>query len=149
MRKTSSPIYKFNMFLRDIKHAWQKLTRGFSDEALWSLDYHLAEIITPRLKAFKNSTRHGTPVLDEDDTVAQKKWEEILDKMIWAFENYKKEDYCFTDTGELKLGDPDADGTGTVLSTGLSIDTELYDEHHRKIAEGLKLFAEYFGMLWD
>lgn len=38
---------------RSIKLFFQSLTRGWDDSATWDLDIHLAELICPRLKRFK------------------------------------------------------------------------------------------------
>lgn len=62
------------------KFTWQKLTRGFHDGELWSLDYRLAKLIHPRLVAFRKivGSYPGTMTYDE--------WCAILDQIIAAFE---------------------------------------------------------------
>lgn len=59
----------------------QRIERGFDASELWSLDYNIARFIVPRLKAFKEETC-GFPA-----SLSEKEWDEILDKMIKAFED--------------------------------------------------------------
>ena len=49
------------------KFIWQHITRGFPEHHLWGLDYHLAEHIAPRLRAFADYKLHGYPCEYEDD----------------------------------------------------------------------------------
>lgn len=54
------------LLLREFKFFWQRLTRGFGDDELWSLDDTIAEFILPRLKAFtKQRTSHPTGLTEE------------------------------------------------------------------------------------
>lgn len=115
--------------LRRTKWAIQKLFRGYSRRDLWSLDYHLAELILPRLIAFKKSKRNGVPGClckvdgtDQDFEAEGKQWEEILDKMILAFEFIVKDDWK---------------------------SIEELVERDKKIEEGIQLFGKYFRALWD
>jgi hypothetical protein len=88
---------------RDVKFAWQRLTRGWDDSECWSLDISLAELILPRLKRFKQIKAgwHGENM---------EEWNEKLDKMIAFFEfassdryiNASMEEYDKYDEG-LKL----------------------------------------------
>jgi len=112
---------------RTIKFLYQRLTRGWDDSATWSLDTHLARIIAPRLKRFKELNTHawpgpveGMPGTGRFETFEE--WHEALDKMIFAFESYASEDRDLWDWGE--------------------------SEQHR-IEEGLVLFARHYGCLWD
>ena len=66
-----------------LKQKYQKVTRGFSDEELWNLDYHFCKWLVPRLKAFKEKTQGYPPNLKTPE-----EWEEILQKMIDGFEIY-------------------------------------------------------------
>lgn len=71
----------FHDRFRSIKFFYQRLTRGFDDSATWSLDIHLAGLILPRLKRFKELNTHTYP-----NGLTPELWVEILDKMIFAFE---------------------------------------------------------------
>ena len=65
---------------RDVKFAWQRLTRGWDDSETWNLDTRLSEMILPRLKRFKEIAR--TYPMD----LSPNEWQTILDKMILAHE---------------------------------------------------------------
>jgi len=152
----------------------------------WNLDHTLALIIYPALIQLKN-TKHGVPhdfaeVGGEKYTEQQsfdfyeesnddcfilgvKRWEETLDKMIWAFEQLVKNDY-----DELyHHGKPEFDWVKTDRTfpnpiTGKDeetfqmvdknpdrhwYDAEGHKLHDERIQEGLELFGKYYRNLWD
>ena len=112
---------------RSIKLLYQRLTRGWDDSATWSLDTHLAKIIAPRLKRYKELNTYawpgpveGMPGTGLFNTFEE--WQQALDKMIFAFESYASEDRDFWDWSE---------------------------SERQRIEEGLMLFAKCYGALWD
>lgn len=89
--------YPFNIYgLKDLKynivHHAQRIYRPnhTSDRDIWSLDFHLAEIILPKLIAFQKANKHGTPIFDDyvqdenddQEKARTKKWDDIIDQMI-------------------------------------------------------------------
>lgn len=101
---------------------------GFRYEETWSLDNSIACYVLPRL-AFLRDNTCGYPScfceLDENGQVTNgdegaKKWKEILNKMVVAFEIILTVD-CFKRT----------------------------EEQNKQVEEGLQLFAEHFEGLWD
>lgn len=80
----------FQLQTRNLKHLYQKITRGFGDNQLWSLDYNLAKIIYPRLKAFKEYKRMGYP-----SDLKPNAWEDMLDDMVFAFKDILDDDIGF------------------------------------------------------
>lgn len=144
---------------------------------VWDLAHTLSLIIHPALIELKK-VKHGHPCLHPEE-IAQDKWplpcdsckcseeyDQIMDKMIWAFEQLKDEDYDeqFM-SGEIDnvLTPIDNDGNvvdendpaciGRRLDDGPNhtwkVDIEGLREHERKIQEGLDLFGKYFRSLWD
>lgn len=112
---------------RSVKFLYQRLARGWDDSATWSLDDHLAKLILPRLKRFKELNKHAYPGkfpgIDRPDTVETfEEWHEVLDKMIFAFEWHADDDRKY----------------------GKFDETE-----YEKVKEGLQLFAMFYGALWD
>ncbi len=105
-----------NKIIWNIKQKWQKLTRGYSDEELWNLDYYLSRWIIPRLKTFKEQAVGFPPDLN-----SKKEWEDIIEKIIIAFELYIS--YI-----------PDT--------------PEQASKEGKQIREGLELFSKYFNNLW-
>ncbi|MFA6270914.1 MAG: hypothetical protein WC657_06950, partial [Candidatus Paceibacterota bacterium] len=76
--------------LRPIKHAWQRVTRGWDDSVLWSLDCYLAERMMEWLPLMKDHPS-GLPMWcfdrpgDNSDASwaqARAKWGAIVDQMI-------------------------------------------------------------------
>jgi hypothetical protein len=53
----------------------------------WSMDHTLAPIILPMLVQLK-ATNHGYP-----SGLTEKKWNSIMDEMIWAFEQKCRDDW--------------------------------------------------------
>jgi hypothetical protein len=76
---------------RWIKHRYQKITRGFSDDETWSLDVTIADFVIPRLKRYKQLANGYPPDLTE------KKWKSYQNEMIWAFEHLQKDMYLASD----------------------------------------------------
>lgn len=91
---------------------------------LWSLDMAIAHYVHPRLKLFKR-LNIGYPTY-----LSAEEWDEILDKMIFSFEEIKKD--CMG--CEISFDDPD--WKNKVV------------EYDSKIQEGLELFGKHFRDLW-
>ena len=100
---------------RYIKWFFQRITRGFDDRETWELFYTIAKFLIPRLKRFKE-VNNGYP-----NRLTEQQWDEILDKMIEAFQLSIKE-----------------------FENGDFIDKE----EEEKIEHGLQLFSRYFLHLW-
>src|SRR5579863_6336610 len=92
---------------REIKFAYQRLTRGWDDRAVWSVDWWLDRMMPDVLRKLKKD-KHGTPMsmfptdaeyIREDGNptetahdIASARWDETLDKMIAAFEAHRRMD---------------------------------------------------------
>lgn len=153
----------------------------------WSLDHTLALIIYPALIQLKE-TKHGIPSCIVNDVggeewdpqgsfdfykethneawdEAAKRWDEILDKMIWSFQQLIEDDY----SDLYHHGDPKYDWvkteklfpnpvTGKDEATWQMVDKNpnehWYDHvghrlHEERIQEGLELFGKHYRSLWD
>ena len=64
----------------------QRLERGFDDSELWCLNNTISSFILPRLKAFKEK-HFSTP-----ENMTNDEWDNILERIIIAFEIVKKDD---------------------------------------------------------
>jgi len=145
----------------------------------WNLDSTLAMIILPALKQLKNQ-KHGAPNTDDEDvpkklrsTSAPKKkndwdtdknwfkrWDWILDEMIWAFEQYNtdwekqyhsgKVDFELVPTKETKDLPKNKQMFEMVKGKKHThqFDKEGYQNHSAKIQNGFRLFAKYYMCLW-
>lgn len=90
----------------------------------WDMNTSLAKIILPMLKQLKEA-KNGYP-----SNLTEKKWDSILDEMIWSFEQ------LLDDNSDEKFW---TDG----------IDWDGLRAHNAKIDKGLALFGKYYRNMWD
>lgn len=111
----------------------------------WNMDRTLAVIILPMLKQLQ-ATKHGSPIVDDEDvppemrysdhkvdeegwdlgdTWVHHKWDNVLNQMIWSFEELCKDD---DDTYMNELQNK---------------------EWNERVQKGLTLFGKYYRNLWD
>jgi len=130
----------------------------------WSMDHTLAHIVLPMLAQLK-ATKHGAPMVDMADVPKElratkkqltaysktgdtddkffKRWDWILDEMIWAFEQKCRDDW----EGDYYTYDDDPEGM-----FGLKLvweDREGHQAHQKRMTNGFKLFGKYYENLWD
>lgn len=144
---------------------------------VWSMDWTLAPIILPMLKELKRVKHGAPFVDDEDvppklrskqtkrldntknkyannvhavdglDPNWHKRFDYILDEMIWTFEQLNNWDHDseFFDHSQAK--NP-KDSLNTQLRK-IKIDHVGLKKHEDRIDNGLRLFGKYFRSLWD
>ena len=138
-----------------IKRKWQRLTTGFEHRESYDYFHWNAKMAVPRLKMLRDNL-HGCPAefasegKDVDEGV--KEWTEILNKIIWSFENIDNEPM------PKKPDDYDPRHTRIEYDDG-SVTYEPFDdrkwdwseaeEHAKKVQEGLDLYGKYYLNLWD
>jgi len=109
--------YAIKRKLEDVERFFRRnifrITHGYNYEDCWNLDHAAAKWLLPRLRHMRKN-HYGYPGM-----ITNEEWEEILDKMILAFELIIEDD---------SWGDT---------------------EKENAIDEGLDLFREYFRALWD
>ena len=109
---------------------------------IWNADQTIAMVVVPVLKQLRNSPYAGChiyvddvperlrPQVDNDsaeDPTYLDRWHWVLDEMIWTFEIYASED--------------------TFDGVDMNDDASC-SEHSARLANGLRLFAKYYGGLW-
>ncbi len=152
----------------------------------WNLDHTLAVIILPALIQLKD-TKQGVPnefgnVGGDNSSFQQcfdfyseshsdafdesvKNWEEVLNKMIWAFQQIAYEDYDDKyHHGKANYDFVKSDKqfpnpiSGKMEDTYRMVDKNPGDHwydyvghqlHEQRIQEGLELFGKYYRALWD
>lgn len=117
----------------------------------WNADSTISLIVLPLLKELKRQ-KHGAPFVDDVDVPEElrstnaspkehewdtdenwfKRWEYVIDEMIWTFEQLQ----------------PNCDWEAQYYE-GLKRDIEGYLKHNARISNGLILFGKYFRGLWD
>jgi len=145
-RRNFEWIWKPYIIKGYLTRVWQIITRPghWSDRDIWSLDYTIARFALPRLIRLKE-VKHGIPTsffpegkyeyTDEEYAEAQRKWNEVLDKMIWSMDyiaNNREWDYY------PEKGKHNEEGAYDLLKAS-----------EYRLQEGLDLFAKYFRSLWD
>jgi len=90
----------------------------------WSMDDTLAPIILPMLVQLK-LTQQGHPA-----DLTEQEWDDILDEMIWAFEQKCRDDW---------MEDYDYN----------KWDREGAKAHQERMTNGFRLFGTYYESLWD
>ena len=105
----------------------------------WSMDCTLAMIIHPMLVQLK-ATTHGYP-----SDLTEERWNEILDEMIWAFEqkcrDHWEDDYYGDYVEDQK--------NGSMVGSFKWIDHEGLKTHQERMSNGFRLFGRYYENLWD
>lgn len=137
----------------------------------WSMDHTLAHIIVPMLKQLK-ANQHGAPKVEAEDVPEElrkeqlvgeydvdenyfKRWEYVLDEMIFAFESKltEWEDQFWKVKPEIDFS-PHADDEGKEFATLRwktegECDWEGRTKYQERITNGFRLFGKYYEGLWD
>lgn len=146
----------------------------------WNMDSTLSQIILPMLKQLQ-ATKQGAPHVEDEDVPEglsirsteappkdnewdtdknwHKRWDWVLEEMIWTFEQLNTDWDEQYHTGEFnRVSTPCAwDDTGkpTMYSWDkgpndtTEFDIEGYTKHNERISRGLILFGKYYRGLWD
>ena len=116
----------FRTITQHLRWTWQRLTWGWDEREVWSLDYTFCQWIVPRLVLLKE-TKHGVPAFCFDDVtddsdkafnLAKERWDIILDEMI---DGFKCHDYCWYEK----------------------------ENDYAKYKRAKELFCEHLETLWD
>lgn len=146
----------------------RKIKITIHDYDVWGMDHTLALIIVPMLKKLKEK-KQGSPEVDDadvpeelrstaapplteaqkntghSDTNFHKRWEWVLDEMLWAMEQVANEesDSQFFEHSE----DQGLNFKKTVQK--MKFDKDGYEKWQNRTRHGLLLFGKYFQALWD
>ena len=178
--EANNPYVKWVNFLDPICKAWQSFLDfvhprinyvKIHNPDTWSFDHTLADIILPGLKQLR-ATKHGAPFVDDEDvpegmnlrsTEAEpkenewdtdsnhfKRWDWVLDEMIWAFEQKVDDDADSKFFDHSECGDEKFPWN----KDGQYVSKVKYDKKGHKIwqdrkTNGFRLFGRYFEALWD
>ena len=150
----------------------QKVSIRIDKWDTWSMDNTLAHIITPMLKQLK-ATQHGAPNVDMEDVPEElraeklvgeydvdenyfKRWEYVLDEMIFAFEHLIDDSWEEAyRSGEIDMkfepceDNPKlsrmVDGPNHTYKCDYDGMKKVYD----RMDNGFRLFGKYYRGLWD
>lgn len=175
-RKTTL-LYKFLIWLESKKK--RNIYIKIDKYDTWSMDGTLSMIILPMLKQLKE-TKHGSQMVDDEDVPDEikstsapprenewdtddnlhKRWDYVLDEMIWAFEQLNDdswEDQYRTGEYDLQSEVCEWDENGKPKLYQMvegpnhtsKFDYEGHKKHNDRINRGLVLFGKYYRGLWD
>lgn len=141
----------------------------------WSMDHTLAMIIVPMLKQLKEK-KHGGPFVDDEDVPEElkstsapakenewdtddnhfKRWDYVLDEMIWAFQHIVNDDHWqeefYSGTPRFKLIQLENGMSQVIEDTepdAFKVDYVRMQQIEDRIKNGTKLFGKYYRSLWD
>lgn len=146
------------------------------DYDAWNADKTIAMIVLPLLKKVQES-KHGAPRVDDEDVPDElkstsappltqeqidcghtdenwfKRWEWVIGEVVWTFEQHTtdwEEQYY---SGKCDLMIQKVDGTEfSQLVQGpdhtFKVDEEGKSKHEKRMENGMRLFAKYYGSLW-
>lgn len=143
------------------------------DYDVWSADSTLAYVIHPVLVKLKE-TKHGSPFIDDEDVPEElrstsvppandgetddnfhKRWDYVLDEMIFAFQNVNEdyEDQFWKRQPKIDFKQyPEDEGQSSVPVRFLDhgeLDREGLKKFEDRMQNGFRLFGKYFRALWD
>lgn len=143
------------------------------DFDLWNVDSTLAYIIHPVLVKLKE-TKHGSPYVDDEDVPENlrstavapandgetddnfhKRWDYVLDEMIFAFKNVNEdwEDQFWKRNPKIDFKKyPEDEGQDSVPVRFIDhgeLDREGRNKFEERMQNGFRLFSKYFCALWD
>ncbi len=153
----------------------RKIRVEISDHDVWGLDHTLAFVIAPALKKLKE-TKQGSPFVDDADVPEElrsssapqvendgystddnfhKRWEWVLDEMIFAFETINTDwELQFWKRDPILDLDKYPEDEGKVAvplrwKDHGECDREGMRQMENRIQNGFKLFGKYYQALWD
>lgn len=142
---------------------------------VWSMDHTLALVILPMLRKL-HEQKHGGPHVDDEDVPWDlrstiftkenewdtdpnhfKRWDWVMDEMIWTFEQLVDEDgwesrYHHGNV-DIQWKQCEDNPEYSEMTKGPKdthwFDKDGYMNHSKKIDNGLRLFGKYYRALWD
>ena len=134
----------------------------------WSLDYTLAQVIHPALVTFASGIQSTayvenedvpdelkTAEAEEDYDLLDKKWNYVLQEMIWGFGQIKNDlvDEPLTyEYSHEPVTKENEDGTITMVDHGLKHVPENvvpHKEYYERLTNSTRLFGKYYRNLWN
>ena len=166
-------IYNHSINLILDRRSDQKMKIRIDRYDTWSMDHTLAPIILPMLRQL-NASKHGAPWVDDEDVPEElrstsappkkdeydiddnhfKRWDWVMEEMIWAFEQktIDWEDQYTTGEYDWKFEKDEETGYSKMVEgpnhTAVT-DWEGRKAHQKRMSNGFRLFGKYYENLWD
>jgi len=154
----------------------RKIKVHIDDYDVWSADHTLAYIIHPTLIKLKEK-KHGSPDVDDEDVPEElrstsapptkepydtddnfhKRWDWVLNEMIWAFETHLDTDADNKfHTGTIDMQWKEVEYNGKTMHEMIRgpndthvFDKEGWEKWNERKRNGFRLFGKYYQALWD
>ena len=160
-RLAATPLMKLCNWIHSKRHRKVKVKLDPYDT--WSADQTLAHIILPMLKQLKEQ-KQGSPNVDDEDVPENlrstnaapkehpwdtdehwfKRWDYVIDEMIWAFERHLEGDDKFYDHSQVD----DSEGFSEQISK-IKVDYDGLNAWEERKQNGFRLFGKYYQCLWS
>ena len=166
LNHSADPIDFTKQLRRELKWAWQRLTKGYDNRMFWSFDSHMDELIIKDLQ-WMIEKRMGSPVLEGwDEDNCHENWTIVLKEMLHYFMQ-STERYCSeineyedlvdyesyfvpTDCGDFTMHYKDVSEEAKLLRDKYLNRSDEIDQYradnHKK---GLEMLTKYYNYLWD
>jgi hypothetical protein len=156
------------------KRGEQKIKVRIDRHDTWSMNNTLAYIIHPMLVQLKNK-KQGAPFVDDEDVPEHlrstsappkenewdsddnhfKRWDWVLDEMIWGFSQYvdpDAEEQFYSGNADFKIVKNEQTGLNEMIkgeNDTFKIDREGLNQWNDRLNNATRLFGKYYGNLWD
>lgn len=138
------------------------------DYDVWSAYETIALVVAPLLRKLKQK-KQGSPLVDLEDVPESlrgsggedggihKRWEWVLDEIIWSFENIGEDPDVDVEWAEgPEHGKEHMRGNTKTYTWDMIPEPKAWEEYQKQTAElekrvdnGLRLFAKYMRSMWD
>jgi len=141
-----------------IPNIYSRMRRGWGKADTWEFCDYLSDVIVGGLKHLKK-IKHGYPATFDSKTnkleYNEKRWDKILDEIIWTFEVAQKMDDTIRYLPTEEWSDKKYLRLCKIVKEinkkypRLEQNTVLTKKESGKYEQGFRLFAKYFHSLWD
>lgn len=160
-RLAATPLMKLCNWVHSKRN--RKIKVKLDPYDIWSADQTLAHIILPMLKQLKDQ-KQGSPNVDDEDVPENlrstnaspkehpwdtdehwfKRWDCVIDEMIWAFEQHLEGDDKFFDHSQVD----DTEGFTERIGK-IKVDYDGLQAWEERKQNGFRLFGKYYQCLWS
>jgi hypothetical protein len=145
-----APFSNIGAFFRNIKYAYQRVTRGFCDYDAWDLDHYYTELIAASISYMRKNLHSYPP------NMTFKEWEDILFEIQEHFEKANDTNSFYENPYRelffeiLKTGSSlEGDNEKLIRKNYYKIEEKNRELRAKELQEGLTMLLKYFRDLWD
>lgn len=135
-------LYKLKQLRWELRYAWRRAWKGFDDQDIFNLNYQFIDRMIVLLTEY-NKHVHVSLFVDPESPKGELKYfteeetRQVVEKMIWYFENCKEEV-----VGERLYGEDWMD------IKDVNVNESIYDEMLRCKNIAFKMLSDYLYQLW-